>query len=98
MNISLTPELERALTEKAEQQGTTPELLALHDLKTLYIASPASTHKLDGIDGKILADFLANRTGRTDSRKQNGGKPSQLSIDENSFGEHLEEKREQGHL
>ena len=98
MNIALTPELEQALTEKAEQQGTTPELMALHALEMLYPASSAASGKLNEADGEILADFLANRTGRTDSRKRNGGKTSQLSTDEQSFSEHLEEKRRQGHL
>ena len=37
MTITLTPEIERALTVRATQQGTTPELLALHDLNGLYV-------------------------------------------------------------
>ena len=94
MTITLTPELELALMERAERQGTTPELLALHDLNTLYVNSTASDH----VEGKLLADFLAGRTGRTDSRKQNGGQSSCLSEDEDSFSEYLEEKRRQGHL
>ncbi len=36
MTITLTPELESALARRAERQGTTPELLALHDLQELY--------------------------------------------------------------
>lgn len=98
MNIALTLKLERTLTKKAERQGITPELLALHALKTLYAASLASSDKLNESDGNILADLMAARTGRTDSRKQNGGKMSSFSTDEDSFGEHLEEKREQGRL
>ena len=37
MTITLSPEIERALTARAMQQGTTPELLALHDLNGLYV-------------------------------------------------------------
>ncbi len=37
MTITLTPEIERALAARAAQQGTTPELLALHDLRGLYV-------------------------------------------------------------
>lgn len=37
MTITLTPEIECALALRAAQQGTTPELLALHDLRGIYI-------------------------------------------------------------
>lgn len=36
MTITLTSDLERTLTERAKQQGTTPELLALQGLRELY--------------------------------------------------------------
>lgn len=94
MDISLTPELESALAERAKRLGTTPELAALHDLQTLYAPARLS----DQADGTQLANYLASRIGRTDSRKQNDGRASTLSTDEEGFGSHLEEKRRQGHL
>jgi len=94
MTITLTPEIERALTARANQQGTTPELLALHDLQELY----ADTAPPDPFEGKSLADVLAGRIGTVDSRKNNGGQPSQLSTDKESFTDYLVEKRKQGRL
>ena len=74
MTITLTPEIERALTEKASKQGTTPEQSALHDLTKLY--AETETDKPDPFEGKTLADVLAGHIGRIDSRKNNGGKTS----------------------
>ena len=37
MTITLTPEIEHALAARAAQQGTTPETLALRDLRVLYV-------------------------------------------------------------
>ena len=100
MDITLTPELEQAVTQRATQQGTTPELLVLHELLALYTSTRQQMpSRPDGqADGQILADFLVKKTGRTDSRKYNDGQPSRLSSDEDSFGESLEEKRRQGQL
>lgn len=41
MTITLTPEIERILTARAERQGTTPELLVLNDLNGLYAQEDA---------------------------------------------------------
>ena len=100
MDITLTPELEQAVTQQAALQGMTPELLVLHDLLALYTSTRQEMpSRPDGqADGLILADFLAKKTGRTDSREYNGGQPSRLSSDEDSFGASLEEKRRQGRL
>ncbi len=54
MTITLTPEIERALTARAAQQCTTPELLALHDLRGLYVEDAQANGTL-----KIGADLLA---------------------------------------
>lgn len=37
MTITLTPEIEIALTERAQSQGTEPEALALDGLRTLFL-------------------------------------------------------------
>ncbi len=94
MTITLTPEIERALTARANQQGTTPELLALHDLQELYAEAPAP----DPFEGKSLADVLAGHIGTVNSRENNGDQPSQLSNDKKSFPDYLVEKRKQGRL
>ena len=95
MIITLPPEIERALTARASQQGTTPELLALHDLQELYAEAAPPPYPFEG---KSLADVLAGRIGTVDSRKNNGGQPSQLSTNKESFTDYLVEKREQGRL
>lgn len=40
MTITLTPDIEDALTEQARQRGVTPEHLALESLRTLYAPAP----------------------------------------------------------
>ncbi len=95
MTITLTADLERTLTEQAEKQGTTPELLALHDLNELYTQKASAS---DRFAGKTLAEVLAGRTGTIRSSEHTGIAVSHLSEDEDSFGISLEEKRQQGHL
>ena len=68
MTITLTPELESALTERAAKQGTTPEILALHDLSQLY--QPPSEE--EQFAGKTLADVLRGRTGTIRSSEYTG--------------------------
>ena len=55
MTITLTPEIEGALIVRAAQQGTTPQLLALHDLHELYIGdTQAAGTPLTGADLLVL--------------------------------------------
>lgn len=98
MTITLTPDIERAVTQRAARQGTTPELLALNDLRGLYAEEPAIDEPAveDGpedLAGKTLADVLKGRTGTRAS-----GQPSRLSEDEHSFADHLAQKRAEGRL
>ena len=96
MTITLTAELERALTERAERQGTTPELLALSDLQALYVLEATPQGEAQG---RTLADVLAGRLGAIDSSAHTGGQPSRLSEDDGrSFSDHLAEKRRQNRL
>jgi hypothetical protein len=53
MTITLTPELERAVTTRANQQGTTPEMLALDVLREHFLPV-APEEPREG----TLADFL----------------------------------------
>ena len=93
MTITLTPDIERAVKRRAERQGTTPELLALNDLRGLYAEEPAVEDGPEDLAGKTLADVLKGRTGTRAS-----GQPSRLSEDEHSFADHLAQKRAEGRL
>ena len=94
MTITLTPEIERALRARANEQGTTPELLALHDLQELY----AEAVPPDPFEGKSLADMLAGHIGTIRSSEHTGIEVSHLSTDKESFPDYLVEKRKQGRL
>ena len=96
MTITLTQDIERALAERAAREGTTPELLALNDLRQLYAPELPDA---PSFEGKTLADVLAGHLGTVDSSARLGGQPARLSEDEGqSFAEHLAEKRREGRL
>lgn len=61
MVITLTLEVEQALTEQARQQGTTPEMLALESLRKQFVRTEARTpkHQAKG----TLFDFLGSAIG-----------------------------------
>lgn len=95
MTITLPPELESTLTARAARQGTTPELLALHDLHQLYEPSTEDAK----FAGKTLADVLHGRTGTIRSSEYTGEAVSYLSEAKgDDFAEHLAEKRRQRRL
>ena len=78
LTITLTPELEKIVTEKSTQLGTTPELYLLDDLNTRYCAEiPAEEIPLEG---ETMADFFKGYIGMVDSREFGNG-PSNLSQD-----------------
>ncbi len=60
MVISLTPDLEHALTDEARDRGTTPESLALESLRERFVAAPSSESPAEG---ETLADFLRDHIG-----------------------------------
>lgn len=60
MVISLTPDIERALTNEARERGTTPESLALDSLRERFIASASSEGPAEG---ETMADFLRDHIG-----------------------------------
>ena len=61
MNIALTPDIEKALRERARKQGTSPEILVLHVLRELFISSVAIETASD--KSSSLFDFLADHIG-----------------------------------
>lgn len=61
MNIALTPDIEKALRERARKQGTSPEVLVLHVLRELFISSVATGTEPD--KNSTLFDYLADHIG-----------------------------------
>jgi hypothetical protein len=96
MNITLTPELERALAEQADKRGTTPERLALDCLRERFVllVTTEGTTEEQG----TLADFLANHIGVLSSSEH---VPGGARMSENSgkrFAAGLVKKRQEGGL
>ncbi len=85
--ITLTPDIEKPLTEQARQQGTTPELLALDGLRKLF-AAPQNTSPAE-----TLYDFLQGYVGTVE------GTTEALSENTSSrFAEGLANKQKDGTL
>lgn len=58
--IALPPELEQVIEERAQQQGTTPELLIVDKLREQFL--PVHLPAQDK-EGRTMADFFAGYTG-----------------------------------
>lgn len=96
MKITLTPDLERALTTQAHQQGTTPERLALEYLRERFLPSVATESAAE--EQGTLADFLANYIGVLSSSEH---VPGGARMSENSgkkFAVGLVKKRRESRL
>jgi hypothetical protein len=61
MKITLIPDIECALTERAHRQGTTPEILALESLRKQFVPTAPSDDQT--MTQGTLADFLADHLG-----------------------------------
>jgi len=61
MKITLTPDIEFALTKHAHRKGTTPEMLALDILREQFVSSPESKTPVE--DQGTLADYLVDHIG-----------------------------------
>jgi hypothetical protein len=76
MTISLPPDIEEALAEEAQRLGTTPELLALHSLRKLFISPP----DMDSPSSKertlydFLADYIGTVEGSTEAFSEDCGR------------------------
>ena len=55
MTITLTPELERAISEQARRQGTTPEGLALDGLRNLFVPTELTPDEVLKLAGQVYA-------------------------------------------
>ena len=93
MTITLPPELEQAVAERANEQGTTPQLLALDELRRSF--PPKSSFPAE--EGS-LADFLGEFIGCLHSGEQVPG-GAQMSTDSGKkFAAILSKKRQEGKL
>ena len=61
MKIDLTPDIEKALAQKAKKNGTTPEKLALDTLRERFLSPADDTISTEGDES--LADFLGDHIG-----------------------------------
>jgi len=71
MNITLTPDIEKALKEYARKQGTTPEALAIHVLQERF-ASSSQTESIAAERGSLF-DYLADYIGVLSSTEHIAG-------------------------
>jgi hypothetical protein len=95
ITITLPPELEQVVTERAHQQGTTPELLAFDILREhLLPAAPAPSSG----DGQTMADFLGDFIGCYDSRELVTGGANLAADTGRKFTELMLKKRREGKL
>lgn len=92
MEITLTPEIEASLVQRARQLGISPQDLALQSLRRQFAASPieaAEEGAEEGGEGAVrgavegsqtLADFLGDAIGSLDSGEliQGGARMSSL--------------------
>ena len=89
ITISLPSDLEGALLEAAQRQGTTPELLVLDSLRILFLPAPApkeTTHR-DATLADFLAGYIGVVEGTTEALSDNCGQ---------HFVEGLLEKQQRG--
>lgn len=101
MVITLTPEIEQALNELAEKQGTTIELLALRTLQERLFLSKSKQlvrKSRKRQPQKTLADFLSGYVGVFDSSELVKGGAQMSRNASKKFGDILLEKRRQGKL
>ena len=98
MKITVPPDLERALSTRAQQIGTTPELLALDSLRERFATSGADDAAEVNEDRRTLADFLNGYVGVLHSSEQVPGGAAMSEETGKKFTAGLLKKRTAGHL
>ena len=93
MLISLTPEIEHAVTEEARKLGTTPEALALESLRERFL--PPLSVERSGEEG-TLADFLGGHIGVLHSGEHIPGGARMSEGSGRKFAAALLRQRQQG--
>ena len=69
MIITLTPDLERTLTEQARKKGTTPEKLVLDSLRERFSPGLTRSAQSEMERAAALAELLRDHAGVLDSRE-----------------------------
>ena len=96
MNISLPPDIERAVVEHAREQGTTPELLIVDSLRERFLLSPPLSPPTES-EG-TLADFLGKHIGILHSGEHIPGGARMSEDTGKKFSAGMRKKRQQGRL
>jgi hypothetical protein len=96
MKIMLTPDLEHALAEQANKQGTTPKRGALDYLRERFLPPDTTEGKIE--EQGTLADFLANHIGVLSSSEYVPGGAHMSENRGSKFTAGLVEKRRKGRL
>ncbi|QTA93305.1 Uncharacterized protein dnm_094070 [Desulfonema magnum] len=95
MRITLTPDIEQAVNEYARIQGTTPELLVLGTLRSIFLLTDKSvvTEQCE-----TLADMLHEHIGVLHSSERIPGGARMSEDCGTKFTKGLVRKREQGKI
>ena len=94
MQLTLTPDVENAITQQANQQGITPQQLALESLRELFI--PALVEEKE--HSSTLADFLDGYIGVLRSGEFIEGGAQLSENTGNRFAQLMAQKRQQDQL
>jgi hypothetical protein len=97
VTITLTPELEKAVSERARLQGTTPQILIENDLREKYLPGlPATPPALT--NAQSMADFFAGYIGSIDSSNVSPGGSDLSANTGQKFKELMLKKYREGKL
>ncbi|MFQ5668469.1 MAG: hypothetical protein ACE5I7_18855 [Candidatus Binatia bacterium] len=99
MKISVPPDIERALTARAHELGTTPEVLAVDSLRERFSAeSDMDREAAEKKKARTLADFLEGYVGVLHSGEKVLGGARMSENAGKKFADGLVQKREAGRL
>lgn len=71
ITITIPPDLEGLLVEKARRQGTTPETVAIADLRKLLIeGDETGARDASAVEGRTLYDLLADYIGTVEGTSE----------------------------
>jgi predicted transcriptional regulator len=104
LTLELPPDMERALAEEAQRRGTTPERVALENLRRLYPAEDAEAQAVERAEAEreadqrrrqaVLAALVAKAQARTPGPEDS---PTRNAYRESPIDEAIVEKfRRQG--
>ena len=94
MELTLTPDIESAITKQADQKGVTPQQLALDGLRKLFVPSHEETDEKPS----TLADFLYGYIGVLRSSEFVEGGAQMSENTGNRFAQLMMKKRQQDQL